>query len=231
LHEEDGKLWFLSPSASLVKTGSSKSISLEMNQNDYADKLEDNLRRIAKALNLVRLSGQIEAAAAAKNVEATVSFKRKDGSPMPSAALPVLRDGDVVELTLKNKGRSAVDITALYVDGEYGIGVMYPIQPGASNRIEANGSDTIKINIHDDTTGLERLLLIAVEARAGQDRADFSFLAQARVERTRSVATSDEVMSLFTQAGFGSEQVTRSAKPELPGRTEMRLIQWKVVGQ
>jgi hypothetical protein len=228
---EDGQVWLVSPAGQLIKTGANKTLSIKIDQPEFQAKLVDTLQRIGKAVNLLRISSQLEGTAAARNMETSIAIKKKDGSKPPATGVPVLLDGDVVELTIKNKGRAAVDITALYVDGDYGIGVLYPYQPGASNRIEAGATDTIKIDIHDDTTGMERLLLIAVEARAGADRYDFSFMAQARLERTRGTEEAgDAVTDAFLAAGFGEEEGTRTrgAKPQLPGRTEMRVFQWQV---
>jgi Caspase domain len=229
---EDGSLWLVSTGGQLVKSGPAKTVSIKVDQADFEAKFVDTLQRIGKALNLLRIGALLEGTAAARNLELSLAFVRKDGSRVAPATVPQLHDGDTVELTLRNKGRMAVDVTALYVDGDWGIGVLYPVQPGASNRLEAGASDSFKIEIHDDTSGLERLLLIGVEARTGAERYDFSYLAQAQLLRTRTSTAADAVHDAFTAAGFGEREVevqTRGAKPALPGRTEMRLVQWRVL--
>jgi Caspase domain len=233
LHLEDGKLWMLPPSGQLYKDGPNKTASIIIDQAAFADKLVDNLQRIGKALNLMRISSQLSSAGGAGTgtLEVSMSLLRKGASPAALTANTALSfvDGDTIEVSLKNKGRAAIDLTALYVDADYGISVLFPYQPGVNNRIEAGASHSFKIEIHDDTVGLERLVLVAVEARANSDRYDFSFMAQAKLERTRG-GPQDEIGSLFQAAGFGGneEVVTRGGKAPLPGRTQMQVFPFKV---
>jgi Caspase domain len=233
LHLEDGKLWMIPPSGQLYKDGPNKTASILIEQTAFNEKLIDNLQRIGKALNLMRISSQLSSAggAATGTLEVSMSLLRKGAAPVAlsaSTAQPFL-DEDTIEVTLKNKGRAAIDLTALYVDADYGISVLFPYQSGVNNRIEAGATHAFKIEIHDDTIGLERLVLVAVEARANSDRYDFSFMAQAKLERTRG-GPEDEIASLFQAAGFGDDQavVTRGGKAAIPSRTQMQVFPFKV---
>ena len=236
LHIEDGKLWMIPPSGQLYKDGPSKTASIVIDQASFGDKLVDNLQRMGKALNLMRISSQLSSAggAGSSTLEVAMSLLRKGATPTAltaSSALAFL-DEDTIEVTLKNKGRAAIDLTALYVDADFGISVLFPYQSGVNNRIEAGASHSFKIEIHDDTVGLERLVLVAVEARANSDRYDFSFMAQAKLERTRG-GPQDDIGSLFQAAGFGDDQgvVTRGGKAALPGRTQMQVFPFKVTSK
>jgi hypothetical protein len=104
---------------------------------------------------------------------------------------------------------------------------MFPAAAGANNRIEPNGTVTIKGQISDATVGIERLLLIAVQARPIADRFDFSFLAQPQLERTRSGTAGGSaagIDELFVEAGFGG--TTRGGRVQALERTEMQLVTW-----
>jgi hypothetical protein len=233
LHIEDGKLWMIAPSGQLYKEGANKTASIVIDQAAFSDKLVDNLQRIGKALNLMRISSQLSSVggAGSSTLDVSMSLLRKGAAPVSLSAstAQAFLDEDTIEVTLKNKGRVAIDLTALYVDADYGISVLFPFQSGVNNRIEAGASHSFKIEIHDDTVGLERLVLVAVEARANSDRYDFSFLAQAKLERTRA-GPQDEIGAMFQAAGFGDEQglVTRGGKAALPGRTQMQVFPFKV---
>jgi hypothetical protein len=233
LHVEDGKLWIIPPSGQLYKDGPNKTASIAIDQAAFNEKLVDNLQRIGKALNLMRISSQLSSSGGAgtSTLEVAMTLLRKGNTQvaLTSNTAPAFLDGDTIEVTLKNKNRAAIDLTALYVDADYGISVLFPHQSGVNNRIEAGASHSFKIEIHDDTVGLERLVLVAVEARANSDRYDFSFMAQAKLERTRGGAE-DEIGSLFQAAGFGDDQgiVTRGGKAALPGRTQMQVFPFKV---
>ncbi len=234
---EDGKLWMVSPSGQFYADGPNKTPSVAINQGEFEAKVQGNLQAIGKAVNLLRLSSTLGAAAGATGgtLEVGLTLNRKGKPPMPltaSAAMSFV-DGDVIEVTLRNKGRAATDITALYIDADYGISVLYPYQSGIVNRLEAGATLSFKIDIHDDTTGLERMVLIGVEARAGSVNYDFSFMQQAKVERTRGEGE-DDTGALFRAAGFGddpSAPVTRGGKAQLPGRTQMQVLPFRVQGR
>lgn len=240
LHVEDGRLWMLSPSGQLYTEGPNRTISVAINQADFADKVSDNLLRIGKALNLMRISSQLGSASGAGggasggSLDVGLMLVRRGAAPAPVtvASVPAFKDGDIIEVTIKNKGRVAIDITALYVDADYGISALFPHQSGIVNRLEAGASLNFKIDIHDDTSGLERMILIGVEARANAENYDFSFMQQAKIEQTRGPGD-DDVTTLFKAAGFGDSDgtVTRGAKAQLPGRTQMQVFPFKVQGK
>lgn len=238
MHVEDGKLWIVPPSGQLYKEGANKTPSIVILQDNFSARLVDSLQRMGKALNLMRISAQLSSngGAAASTMEVGMTVTRKGGgvaTPLNAGTVQLFADGDSVEVSLKNKSRAAIDVTALYIDADFGINVLFPDEPGVNNRSEAGAIHRFKIVMEDSTVGLERLVLIGVEARAGADRYDFSFMKQARLERARGEA-GDDVSEIFKAAGFGVEALdlpTRGNKMPVPGRTQMQVFPFKVLGR
>jgi hypothetical protein len=230
------KLWLLPPDGLLVQEGKNKSHSIDLNisKDKLDEKITESFRIISKATNLLRLAnffGSKDSSGVAKGLEVKATIIRQKGGervPLDIASIPEFHDKDQVEFSFKNKGRTMVDVTALYIDSEYGITALYP-EAGRLNRIEAGGDDTMKIEINADTTGAERLILIAVEAQAESPRSDFSFLAQSQLDRTRG-GVSRSIDAMFSDTGFGV--TTRSAKVARSPieDADVKVYGWKVVG-
>ena len=236
LRLSDDKLWLLSPDGQWVKTGAGKNHSIDLNtpKDQLNAKIDESFRKIAKVTNLLRLAnffGSKSSAGVAKGLEVEAVVVKKDGGkrmPIDTASLPEFHDGDKIEFVFTNKGRSMVDVTALYLDSEYGIGAMYP-EPGRLNRIEIGAKDTLSIEIDAETTGTERLMILAVDAQPQTATTDFSFLAQPKLDRTRGYATGLDV--LLRETGFGTK--TRSAKlSKSPmGDADVKVYGWRVLSK
>jgi hypothetical protein len=177
------------------------------------ERLHAQLQQVARSLNLLRIAmaAQDRAAARAMQVQATLTPAGGSARGIDAWLAAEARDGDVVAVEVRNTGRRAVDLTALYIDAAHGITVLYPLPAGASNRIEAGDRDRVVARIDSTTRGVEHLLLIAVESRPQADRRDFSFLAQPRLGTSRAVA--DDATRLLQRAAFGEAgpAVTRGA--------------------
>jgi hypothetical protein len=192
-----------------------------------AQRLREGLQRAGRSLNLLRIAATAQREAIEPRLQLRATLLPAQGATraieewQPAAA----RDGDFVAVEVRNAGRTAIDLTALYVDAAHGITVLYPFPRGASNRIEAGDRDTLVARIDATTRGVERLLLIAVEAQPQSERREFSFLAQPRLARSR--AASDPLTRLLEQAAFGSGDTAgrrdagTAPKPE---RFEMRVF-------
>jgi hypothetical protein len=232
LHVEAAQLWLVPPSSQFYAQGPHKTPSIRIAQPEFKAKLAENLQHMGRALNLLRMASLLQdlpSAQRALQVEARLKPKAGPERALDLASQPQLADGDVVTLRLRNPGRTALDLTALYIDAGYGVTALFPHQSGASNRIEAGGSEEIQVAINVETTGIERLLLIAVEARSQAERHDFSFLQQPRMETTR--AGLSDYASLFAEAGFGAPegQATRGARSvPSPERLDMRVLAVRV---
>jgi hypothetical protein len=236
LRLSDDKLWLLSPDGQWVKTGAGKSHSIDLNapKDQLTAKIDESFRTIAKTTNLLRLAnffGSKGSVGVAKGLEVqAVVVKKESGKRMPidTATLPEFRDGDTVEFVFTNKGRSMVDVTALYLDSEYGISALYP-EPGRLNRIEIGAKDTLSIRINADTTGTERLMILAVDAQPQTATTDFSFLAQAKLDRTRGYSTGLDV--LLRETGFGTKTrgATNSKSPM--GDADVKVYGWRILSK
>jgi CHAT domain-containing protein len=107
-----------------------------------------------------------------------------DGNSFGIDKMPVLSPGNELTFKVQNKSQYASDVTMLFIDSAYGITILYP-EPGASNRIGAGNDDWFKGEPDVETVGIERMIIIAVQAKANTMRTDFSFLAQASLPKTR----------------------------------------------
>lgn len=195
-----------------------------------ARKIGESLHAIAKTTNLLRIATQTPAGRGNGQPEVAMEIQYKNGqrARYDAAQVPMLRAGDRLAITLRNNGMVPVDTTLFYVDARYGINVLFPNTAGASNRLEPGASYDMEIDINDDTVGLERILAIAVEAQKGQERADFSFLAQSPLEAMRDTKTrgADEEMLTFMDAGFANFKMRAGTlAPRAPSsRTSMQVF-------
>ena len=236
LRLSDDKLWLLPADGKWIKEGLSKShsISLATTKDKLADTIFQSFRTIAKTTNLLRLAGFFGSKSmtgGAKGLEVKATLIQSNGGariPIDPAALPELKDGDKIEFVLRNKGRSMVDVTALYFDSAYGISAMYP-ESGRINRIEVNAEDTFSIELNADTTGTERIMILAVNAKPASDPADFSFLAQQQLVATRNLSSSVDL--LFKEIGFGiTSRGATNARTSMDD-ADVRVFGWRVLGK
>lgn len=191
------------------------------------------LHAASRAANLMRIASALAGSPTSGQVKTSVAITSKGGRQTAYVAgqTPRLEDGDKLRVTLENTGRVSVDVTALYLDSRYGVTAMFPRGLGASNRLEPAASDSFELEIHDDTLGLERLAVIAVEAEKKSERADFSYLAQPSLpsETVTRGANEADGDALFRDAGF-AEYATRGGRPAaVSARTGMQIFSWQVV--
>lgn len=204
LQVAQGRLWMLPPTGHWQTAGLNATPSLAIDEPALAERLHAQLQRAGRSLNLLRIAGALQGTAAQRTLQVRATLLRSGAAPRPidEWQLADAREGDLVAIEAHNTARRAVDLTALYVDAAHGITVLYPHPQGASNRIEAGDRDKFVARIDASTRGVERLLLLAVEAQPQGDRRDFSFLAQPRLGHTR--AATDALTQLLEAAAFGS---------------------------
>ncbi|HEX7438776.1 MAG TPA: caspase family protein [Caldimonas sp.] len=223
-----GRLWMLPPSGQWQSEGPNTTPSLAIGAPALPERLQGQLQRVGRSLNLLRIAARASKGAAPDRllqVQATLRPTRGDTRPIDEWQTTEASDGDLVTVDVRNAGRSAIDLTALYIDAAHGITVLYPYPRGASNRIEAGDRDTLVARLDATTQGVERLLLIAVEARPQGERRDFSFLAQPRLAGAR--ATGDSATQLFERAAFGSGAAAGqrgAADPAPAERLDLRVF-------
>jgi len=221
----DGQLWFLPASGDIVVKGEGKSPSIELAGKTEAQVREltiDTLRKMARAINLIKLAAMTGSTAVAQGVEIKMNFTRsgKPGDIAPSAA-PQLRDGDVLSVTVRNKMNQAVDVNMLFVDSRYGITHL------GAERFEANGQRAKELGTVNTgtTSGRESVLIIVSEAQPGMPQADFGFLGQPTLLATRG--GSDNLRDLLEASGFQPERTRGLAQPAAAlSTTAFRLFSW-----
>ena len=132
LRLQNGNLWLLDPGANLVVEGPQKAPSIATtNPQALASIVETHLQPLAKALNLLRLTNQLDEAASTLRLEVELSWKAKGTADFqkveskPGAAL-TFNPGDKVKLTFKNAGSVPLDVTVLFINSRYGITALYP---------------------------------------------------------------------------------------------------------
>ncbi|MEZ5728010.1 MAG: caspase family protein [Burkholderiaceae bacterium] len=205
LRIDDGKLWLL-PRGGLkreaLRAGDAPGNAIRIMQAEFGQKLSDSLLRIGKALNLLRLADKASRTNAGSGLKVVAVSVIRNGHSVDidSTSRPTLHSGDHVEVKVRNSGRVPVDLTALYLNSSYGIEPIFPAD-GADNRLHSGNETTVTVDIFDDTVGLERLMLIAVETRAMNQASDLTWLAQPTLDKLRTVDT--ETTEVFADAGFG----------------------------
>ena len=206
---KDDQLWFLPPTAELVGIGIHKTHSIHINTINLREKLVNSFQSIANVLSLLQIFQQIPRNwqfARQISISATIEHAGKY-SLFNADKIPRLYKGDFLKLNMKNRSHSAVDMTILFLDSEYGITTMYPAEADEVNRIEAGGNDWLEFELFADTTGIERLVVIAVEAQSNTMMKNFSFLAQPKLPRTRG-NKAPNLYNLFLDAGLSGKQVS-----------------------
>jgi hypothetical protein len=151
------------------------------------------LETIARATNFVRLATQSRGALSAEfgqdlKVEAKVlcATPGEEKTPKELQWQPhgqTITGGTRTTLQIENKEKYAVDVTAFYVDSQYGITAIYP-RPGGneSNRMEASEHVDVEGEVEVKTLGQEHFVVLAVRSEAQQEAVDLSPLAQPPLE-------------------------------------------------
>lgn len=202
--------------------------------------LLSQLRHASRAINLMRVSTGVGTHAASSALQVDMQIAKPDGSQTPLQLGRTLVPGDRVLVNVRNTGRVAVDLSAFYLDSKFGIGIMYP-HHGASNRLESQASDSFMIDITDTSFGLERLVMVIVQAERHGERVDLSFLAQDQLQDlqvTRGIPAGGSkdaaaleggsAVELFRDAGFATHVSRGGASRPPPSATGMQTFTFQV---
>ena len=245
LFARDGDLWFVPPSGQLCtrdilrsgedgacRTDADITPSVAFSSRGGARELLEYLRTVIRATNLMNV---VRATSSGGSADVVLTMEIKgDGEsefePVLAGVRPALRPGDLVRFRIDNLSGQAQDVTVLFLDARWGISAFYPVRHGGGNRIEADGRLFLPISgegylVDAETTGLERMLMIAVPAR-GSIPADFSYLEQPRLVATRALGETSELRSLLDQAGFEGGQ-TRGLGRQAQEDTTTQLLTWR----
>jgi hypothetical protein len=162
---------------------------------EQTDKIQDDLTKIARARNLLKLvSGASNTAAEDLKVEMVKLIDRNDkkGEQLKWGARGlVLQPGDWVSWRVTNRGKTTLDVTLLFIDSGYGITPLFPRRGAAGsgeNRFLPRQSHLLPpVRVNPKTVGLEHVVVIAVKGE-GQP-IDFTCLAQPTLEKAQEAAT------------------------------------------
>ncbi|TNF18188.1 MAG: caspase family protein [Rhodobacteraceae bacterium] len=209
-------LWFMS-AAGIVDVSELADIPSvatgDKTPTELAEVVADNLVRMARAINLMKV-GAATAAASAVQVEARMVRGRFDGDSgtvppetrvaFSGANVPKVVPDDTIGLRLTNTTDGPVDFNILYVGSDFSISFMDNgrMQPGDT-------LDEDYILITDASFGRERVIVVFSPAEPQSAVEDLSFLTQDAVERTRAATARQGLKGLLDEAGFG--QTTRAA--------------------
>jgi hypothetical protein len=207
-------IWFL-PASGVVDEAalaSTPSVSTaDKSVEVLADVTADNLRRIARALNLLRIGTASDPSALAVAAELrkarldpdTVEVIAGTRAPLDTSNVPRLIPDDVIGVRLSNDTGGPVDFNILYVGSDYSVEFMFNgrLQPG-------DVLDDDYVWVQDTAFGRDRLVVVLSPAEPGSAVEDLSFLAQDAVELTRGGPLTD-LATLLGEAGFG--ETTRAA--------------------
>lgn len=204
---EDGGRLRLLPATGAAAADAPAVLLKGKSDGQFAAALLDNLARVARVVNLLRVGQNLGGGNGALDV--SLKVKRKgDGSvrDLSAAAVPPLHAGDEVHLAAINTGRKPVDVNVLFVGSDYAISHWY------RERIHPNGRlRTGLFRVSADSLGRERVIVVANVAKPESEVLDLSFLAQKALPKTRGNAAAG-LGGLLRQAGFGAEK-TRGVAP------------------
>ena len=146
--------------------------------------------------------------------------------------------GTRTTLQIENKERYAVDVTAFYVDGRYGITAIYP-PPGGneSNRLAAGEQVHVSGTTGDKTYGQEHFVVLAVRSQPQEEAVDLSPLGQPPLDvavargKPRGVTQTrgkQSPLEKLLSTAVNGQGHTRSFSPAL-GHYAIRAVSFQVV--
>lgn len=204
--------------------------------DEFADTLTSSLTSIARAQSLLRVGAEM-GGESGSDMKLNVDILRyKDAEDSKGQVVQFgpagirLYDGDRIGFSLKNTGRESLDVTALLVDSGFGIHPLYP-KPGQTNRLfGGNELPPIRGNITADYAGLEHLVVIAVKGKPVDEPANFSFLAQPTLERSRAAGGENfnSPLGKIFQNALYAEGDTRGYATGQNSEYEIRTLSWSV---
>jgi hypothetical protein len=208
---------------------------------EQAEKIQDDLTKIARARNLLKLvSGASDTAVEDLEVE---MVKLKDKNDKKGEKLKwgakglVLQPGDWVSWRVSNRGLMTLDVTLLFIDSGYGIAPLFPRRGAAGsgeNRFLPGQSHLLPpVRVNPKTVGLEHVVVIAVKGE-GQP-IDFTCLAQPTLEKAEESATRgagkkalDSPLGGLLKKALYAQGASRGLDMVEADTQVLRLLSWSV---
>ncbi len=189
------------------KAGQTPSIGTQgRNAAEIAALMQDNLERMGRAINLLRMGGQYDNVALGVELQLlTKTSKQRELRALDLSAVPVMLPDDQMHVLARNNEDFPIDANVLHIGSDYSITHFYQgrLQPG----------DTLRkglFRITDKAFGRDRVVVILTPATPQSPVEDLRFLAQDAIEVTRGNAPGGSGFAAsLRMAGFGT--VTRGA--------------------
>lgn len=178
-----------------------------------ADRLADRMRRVARAANLARVSSYVDSDA---SLSLRVSRREtRTGSPIPllsAAGPPAVAPGQFLQFVVRNTGTVPLDITVLYVDGNFGVYGLFPASDSAlDNRLDPGHERVLDLaEISGDPLGWESVVAIGVEASPRHENF-LSLTQESLAEADRASGARSPVRALLESPMSGSRQSRSTA--------------------
>lgn len=199
--------------------------------------LLDRFQRIAQAEGLKRIAAGDSPFAAPAKLQIEVDLLRATDAEKPAETVDwksqdtVVYDGQRINLRIRNPNDVPVDVTILYIDSEFGINCLFPVDSG-DNRLEP-GKDhlTERFKVQATTTGQEHLVVLAMEGEG--DPIDLGVLAQPSLEKAPKTRGKDPLATplggLLARSMFRKGK-TRGESVSARGAYAQAIITWQVKG-
>jgi tetratricopeptide (TPR) repeat protein len=165
-------------------------LSVQLNNQKreaLVDVIDDVLWRVTKVHQLLEIT---EAMNSQPTLVGTIIEKGSiDKTQLLSATKESeLRHGDRLTVKITNLGKSASDVTVLYIDSHYGITAIFPLGQDAAEARVGPGAQKLVFDGNIDTSetkGLEHLIVIAAPVQVGDLSRTFTMLEQESPGLTR----------------------------------------------
>jgi hypothetical protein len=237
LHAEAGK-FFLEPATGIDARAAAG--TPRFGPADEGDRLgpwlEDHLRRIARAQNLLALVAPPTLGPADGELAVRMRLSKlrdeadTEGEPIPwLAAGPTFADGDLLGCFVENTGTVAADVTVLFVDSGYGIRTAFPRSgTETENRIYPGESPLAFCGLMNaDTVGLEHLMLIAVPGTGTP--IDFGAIEQPTLPQARGEDNPfNSPLGLLLQTALYTGRGQRGSTAHDLSQQVLELRSWRV---
>lgn len=201
------------------------------NSQALANRVATGLHVVARSRNLLRVASRLLTQAPAIGLAAELQVDRAGvgrAEAVAAGTTPTLKHGDRLVLSIGNKGQAALDVTVLYLDADHGVSGLYPNRAGETNRLDPGARTVpIEVDIRVPPAGIERVMIIAVQATKLGEQRDYSFLQQAPLARRGAAASAES--DAFADAAFADYRTRGAQSPALPApATAVQLFTFAV---
>lgn len=237
---ESGDTARLAPASAMERAADGRLKILGMSQEQYPldarlDKwLAKELNDRARARNLGRLAELSQGVESNVRLDVQVEKLNKDSNQFEPLGIEnsTLRNGDRLNVLIRNNSTQAVDVTVLYVDSTPRISAcIFPLDTESGRLLRGETKTISDLQIDDSTVGVEDLIILATVAGGNPDPAKFDFLAEPAASgaaRSRGQTGWASPLGVLTRGClFGGG--TRSATAADAGNFHITRISWEVV--